>query len=138
MQQHHRIHLKMDGEGERNGISKIRDLIRRQRQESDGGCDESSELDFIYEDSDTYPNEISELYSYTEVPEFKKNLAAYENVMTRWNIPLQWQRLSPELRKSAVLRLINRLEMSNKTVRAEGARAVLYIAQVFKRLWGIV
>lgn len=121
----------MDGDGERNGISKIRDLIRRQRQESDGGCEESSsELDFVYEDADTYPNEISELYSYTEVPEFKKNLASYEIMLTKWNIPLQWQRLSPELRKSAVLRLVNHLEMSNKSLRAEAARAVLYIAQV--------
>ena len=123
----------MDGElnsSERNGISKIRDLIRRQRQESDGGCDDSSELDFVYDDADSYTNEISELYSYTEVPEFRKNQAAYENVLTRWGIPLQWQRLSPELRKSAILRLLNQLELSNKTLRAEAARAVLYIAQV--------
>jgi len=122
--------MMMDTE-ERNGISKIRDLIRRQRQESEGGGgDDCSELDYVYEDADTYANEISELYSYTEVPEFKKNLAAYEAVMAKWEIPLQWQRLSPELRKSAVLRLVNQLELSNKSLRAEAARAVLYIAQV--------
>jgi hypothetical protein len=122
--------MDTDGGGDRNGMSKIRDLIRRQRQESEGGCDDSSELDFYYEDTDSYANEISELYSYTEVPEFKRNLAAYESVMAKWDIPLQWQRLSPELRKSAVLRLINQLELSSKSLRAEAARAVLYIAQV--------
>lgn len=118
--------------GERNGISKIRDLIRRQRQESSdgGGGDEGvSELEFFYEDADTYGNEISELYSYTEVPEFKRNLAAYEGLLAKWAIPLQWQRLSPELRKSAILRLVNHLELSNKGLRAEAARALLYIAQ---------
>ncbi|ODN03424.1 Striatin-interacting protein 1 [Orchesella cincta] len=123
----------MDGDSinspDRNGISKIRDLIRRQRQESDGGCDESSELDFLYDDADNYTNEISELYSYTEVPEFRKNLAAYDAVMERWGIPLQWQRLSPEVRKSVILRLLNHFELSSKTLRAEAARAILYVAQ---------
>jgi len=117
----------------RNGISKIRDLIRRQRQESDGGCvDDSSELDFIYDDADTYANEISELYSYTEVPEFRKNVAAYESIMGRLGIPNQWQKLSPELRNSAIARILNYLELSNRSLRAEAALALLYISQVRK------
>lgn len=118
------------GSADRNGISKIRDLIRRQRQESDGGCDESSELDFVYDDSDDYTNEVSELYSYTEVPEFRKNLAAYDAILEKWGIPLQWQRLSPDLRKSVILRLLNHFELSSKSLRTEAARAILYIAQV--------
>jgi len=120
--------------GERNGgISKIRDLIRRQRQESDGGTsgEEVSELDFVYNDADTYANEITELYSYTESPEFRKNLSAYEAILTKWNFCLQWQKLSSENQVSVVLRLLNHLELSNKVLRNEAARAILYISQVF-------
>lgn len=32
------------------------------------------DLDFIYNDTDTHPNEIAELYSYTELHEFHLNV----------------------------------------------------------------
>lgn len=35
---------------------------------------DSPEINFSYADSDTYENEIAELYSYSEGPEFQLNL----------------------------------------------------------------
>lgn len=121
--------------GDRNGISKIRDLIRRQRQESDGGGVDDGmgtigDLEFNYSDTDTYTNEMSELYSYTEVCEFKKNLTAFETLMKTWNFPLQWQRLNTKNKASAIQMLLNQLDLSNKSQRNEATRAILYIAQV--------
>lgn len=38
-----------------------------------GGMD-CPDLEFIYSDTDTHPNEIAELYSYTEQNEFAQNI----------------------------------------------------------------
>lgn len=35
---------------------------------------ECPDLDFVYSDTDTQPNEIAELYSYTELNEFHLNV----------------------------------------------------------------
>ena len=35
---------------------------------------DNPEIDFNYADADSFDNEISELYSYTECPEFQLNL----------------------------------------------------------------
>lgn len=35
---------------------------------------ECPDLDFVYSDTDTHPNEIAELYSYTEQNEFHLNI----------------------------------------------------------------
>ena len=35
---------------------------------------ECPDIDFSYDDSDSYENEIAELYSYSEGPEFQLNL----------------------------------------------------------------
>ena len=39
------------------------------------------DLDFVYADCDTYANEISELYSYTEEEDFFVNRTCFENLM---------------------------------------------------------
>lgn len=38
------------------------------------GMTECPDLDFVYDDTDTHPNEIAELYSYTEQNEFQLNV----------------------------------------------------------------
>ncbi|KAL3278807.1 hypothetical protein HHI36_016330 [Cryptolaemus montrouzieri] len=97
-----------------------------------GGCSNSGEtpdLIFNYDDTDTHPNEISELYSYTEQPELSLNVRAFEEQMESYNIPPSWQRLSPENQQSVVMKLLNQLEISNKSLRMRSARCILYLAQ---------
>lgn len=38
------------------------------------------DLDFIYSDTDSYANEIAELYSYTENNEFQQNVKVYPEI----------------------------------------------------------
>lgn len=40
---------------------------------------ECPDLDFVYNDTDTHPNEIAELYSYTEQTEFHLNVKVSED-----------------------------------------------------------
>lgn len=116
-------------------VSKIRDILRRQRQESDGGTsgEEVSDLDFVYDDADTYSIEMSELYSYTEVPEFRRNLTSFETLLTEWGFSPRWQQFNSQAQESIILRLLNHLELSQKEARNEAARAMLYISQVAGR-----
>lgn len=80
--------------GARRGPPKLREILRRQRQDSEVirfilGCQKVSnlkviksqqgtidcpDLDFVYDDADKHPNETAELYSYTEGPEFQTNI----------------------------------------------------------------
>ncbi|XP_022915364.2 striatin-interacting protein 1 [Onthophagus taurus] len=120
--------MDSNGNGKR-GMPKLRDIIRRQRQDSDGGGTDSPDLDFIYDDTDTAANEIAELYSYTEQPEFQLNVRAFEDQMEQYNLPPCWQKLAAENQKSVVMKLLDQLEISNKVLRMRAARCILYICQ---------
>jgi len=87
-------------------------------------------VDFQYEDADSPINELSELYSYTEQPEYQQNVKAFEDLMDEYNMSQCWQKIGVEQRKSVILKLLDQLEVSNKTARMKGARCILYIAQV--------
>ncbi|CAH0562654.1 unnamed protein product [Brassicogethes aeneus] len=117
-----------NGNGKR-GLPRLREIIRRQRQDSDGGCGDSPDLEFVYDDTDSHANEIAELYSYTEQPELTLNVRAFEDQMEQYNLPPSWQRLSVENRKSVVLKLLDQLEISSKPLRMRSARCILYVAQ---------
>nr|CAG4635304.1 EOG090X01YQ [Artemia franciscana] len=86
------------------------------------------DIDFVYDDSDSYANDIAELYTYTEVPEFQLNLKAFEETMTEFGMTLQWMTASPNTRKTILMKLSDRLELTSKLLRMKAARAVLYIA----------
>lgn len=86
-------------------------------------------MDFIYQDTDIPQNEIAELYSYTEQPEFQQNLRAFNIQMEQYNFPPSWQRLSISQRTSVIMKLLDQLEMSNKQLRMRAAHCILYIAQ---------
>ena len=53
--------------------------------------DDFPELEFEYEDTESHMNEIAELYSYTEVPEFQTNLRvspprALKIILSAWRV----------------------------------------------------
>ncbi|XP_046392923.1 striatin-interacting protein 1 isoform X2 [Ischnura elegans] len=118
----------MDANGNgRRGIPKLKDILG-QMQDSDGGAD-SQDLDFIYDDADCHANEIAELYSYTEQPEFQLNVKAFEDLMQDYKLKPSWQSLSESDRKSVVMKLLDHLEFLDKSMRMKAARCLLYLAQ---------
>lgn len=87
------------------------------------------DIAFAYDDTDGHMAEIAELYSYTEHPEFSKNVKAFEDQMEAYNLPPSWQKLSQTQKKSIVLKLMDQLDLSTKSVRMKAARCILYLAQ---------
>lgn len=100
----------------------------RQRRASDSE-QECPNLDYVYDDTDTHANEIAELYTYTEQPEFQLNVKAFEEVMEMNKLPPSWQLLTDEKRKSIIMKLLDQLEVADNTVRMKAARCFLYLAQ---------
>nr|CAD7426508.1 unnamed protein product [Timema monikensis] len=119
--------MDANGNGKRE-IPKFRDLFRRQRQDSDSGP-ECPDLDFIYNDADSSINELAELYSYTEQPEFQQNVKAFEDLMRDYKLVPYWQKLLEVQQRSVILKLLDQLEVSNKYIRMKAARCILYLAQ---------
>ncbi|XP_046994874.1 striatin-interacting protein 1 [Schistocerca americana] len=119
--------MDANGNGKRI-VTKFRDLLNRQRQDSEGGP-ECPDLDFVYDDADNMINEIAELYSYTEQPEFQHNLKAFEDQMKEYKLAPFWQKLSEVQQRSVVMKLLDQLEVSNKSLRMKAARCILYLAQ---------
>lgn len=113
----------------RREFLKSRDM-RRQKDDSDGEEEvDSPVLNFVYDDCDSHINEIAELYSYTEYPEFALNEKAFEELMKEFELPQSWQKLTKIQQRSAIMRLLDRLECTNKVQRMKAARCILYIAQ---------
>ncbi|XP_059613606.1 striatin-interacting protein 1 homolog isoform X1 [Phlebotomus argentipes] len=93
------------------------------------GNQDCPDIAFTYDDTDGHMAEIAELYSYTEHPEFSRNVKAFEDQMEAYNLPPSWQKLSEEQKKSIVLKLMDQLDLSTKSVRMKAARCILYLAQ---------
>ncbi|CAG4915489.1 unnamed protein product [Colias eurytheme] len=117
-----------NGNGRRGG-TKLPD-VRRPMEEGDCVNDmESPELDFVYDDCDTQANEIAELYSYTEHPEFQLNVKAFEDIMEEFNYPPSWQRLTEKQRRTVIMKLLEHLDIAVSEVRMRATRCILYLAQ---------
>lgn len=91
--------------------------------------DASEDIDFVYDDCDAHPNEIAELYSYTEHEDLHLNLSSFEDQLEEFDMPQLWRQLSHNKRSSVILKILDQLELSDKTKRMKGARCILYIAQ---------
>lgn len=104
--------------------------VRRPMEEGDCVNDmESPELDFIYDDCDTQANEIAELYSYTEHPEFQLNVKAFEDIMEEFTYPPCWQRLSNIQQRTVIMKLLEHLDVAVSEIRMRATRCILYLAQ---------
>ncbi|XP_071449896.1 striatin-interacting protein 1 homolog [Hetaerina americana] len=119
--------MDTNGNG-RRGFSNLKHILSKQMQDSDEGA-ECQDLDFNYEDADCHANEIAELYSYTEQPEFQLNVKAFEDFMQDYKLKPCWQSLSEAERKSVVMKLLDHLEFLDKSMRMKAARCLLYLAQ---------
>jgi hypothetical protein len=88
-----------------------------------------TDLEFTYADADTHLNEIAELYSYTEHPEFQQNVKAFEDQMEMYKLKPLWQQLDKSQHESIILKLIDQLEVLDNSLRMKAARTLLYLAQ---------
>lgn len=117
-----------NGNGRRGG-AKMPD-VRRPMEEGDCVNDmESPELDFVYDDCDNLANEIAELYSYTEHPEYQLNVKAFEDIMEEFNFPPSWQRLSDKQQRTVIMKLLEHLDVAISEIRMRATRCILYLAQ---------
>lgn len=90
-------------------------LFIRQRRDSDPNVDAPS-LDFEYADSDLYFSELSELYSYSEVPEFQNTIELFhsnlDSVFGAGPGGGDWRKLDTGQRKDFVMVMLDRFEVS--------------------------
>ncbi|XP_078410808.1 striatin-interacting protein 1-like isoform X2 [Cetorhinus maximus] len=108
--------------------SRAKELFRHQRRDSEGSLD-SPNLEFEYGDSDSIVAELSELYSYTEEPEFAANRDCFEEDFAIHGKGKKWVELEEDEHKSYLMRLLDGLEVISREKRLKFARAVLYLAQ---------
>lgn len=86
-------------------------------------------IDFVYTDTDSFANEISELYSYGEESEFFANRNAFEESMEDSGLPLNWKHMVPEQQSRAINYLMSTLEVSCRSTRLKSCRALAYLIQ---------
>ncbi|KAE8623544.1 hypothetical protein XENTR_v10005646 [Xenopus tropicalis] len=107
---------------------KGREYNRTQRKDSEG-YSESPDLEFIYADSDKWAAELSELYSYTEGPEFHLNRKCFEEDFHLHVPDKKWTELDVSQQRAHTMRLLDALEVTAREKRLKVARAILYVAQ---------
>lgn len=86
-------------------------------------------VQFTYEDTDSFPNEIAELYSYSEESDFFANRNAFEESMEDCGLPLAWKHMVPEQKSRAINYLMTTLEVSCPVTRFKSCRALAYLIQ---------
>uniref|UniRef100_A0A8C3Q5B2 Uncharacterized protein n=1 Tax=Geospiza parvula TaxID=87175 RepID=A0A8C3Q5B2_GEOPR len=105
-----------------------RDLARPPRKDSEG-YSESPDLEFEYADTDKWTAELSELYSYTEGPEFLLNRKCFEEDFRIHMRDKKWPELERTQHRTHAMRLLDGLEVTARERRLRVARAILYVAQ---------
>jgi len=116
-----------DGSAGRRGVPRFSEILRRPRGEAEVTID-SPDLDFRYDDSDTYIAEMAELYSYSEECEFFLNKKAFEEATAGLDGE-RWLNLSAATRSRYILSLLDMMEVSSASTRTKAVRAVLYLCQ---------
>lgn len=107
---------------------KAREFNRNQRKDSEG-YSESPDLEFEYADTDKWAAELSELYSYTEGPEFLMNRKCFEEDFRIHVTDKKWTELDTSQHRTHAMRLLDGLEVTAREKRLKVARAILYVAQ---------
>ncbi len=109
------------------GLPKLKEILRRQRQDSDE--EDTPDIEFVYQDSDTLAGEVAEFYSYTENPEFPGVQKSFQECMESFGLPAAWGDMDEAQRNRAVQQLLDQTEVSSRPQRLSAARAILYVAQ---------
>ena len=101
---------------------------RRQRKDSDPTPADAPDLEFEYADTDTYAHELSELYSYSESPEFYTTREVFETYLERSYRTVEWEELTDTQKRSFIMSLLDRFEVVKPQERLEAVKCLLYLA----------
>uniref|UniRef100_A0A673YDB5 Striatin interacting protein 1 n=1 Tax=Salmo trutta TaxID=8032 RepID=A0A673YDB5_SALTR len=93
------------------------------------GFSESPDLEFEYADTDKWSAELSELYSYTEGPEFLLNRKCFEEEFRTHVSDKKWTELDVAQHRAHAMRLLDGLEVITREKRLKVSRAILYMVQ---------
>ncbi|XP_075679468.1 striatin interacting protein isoform X2 [Dermatophagoides pteronyssinus] len=93
------------------------------------GQNHSSNIEFVYTDTDQHLNEIAELYSYGEDVDFLPNRFAFEELMEDYGYPLKWTHMSEDQKHRAIERMAEGIEFTDRTNRIRAIRGLLYLCQ---------
>ncbi|XP_050437954.1 striatin-interacting protein 1 [Adelges cooleyi] len=120
----------MDGLNGKRATPKLKESManRKQKQDSEEESD-CPDLEYNYGDTDTHLSEMSELYSYSELDEYQYNIQEFEKMITSLNLNSSWLNLTFEDKHVFMSKLLDNLEVSDKTKRMNAARCVLYLTQ---------
>lgn len=114
--------------GNTDDMLSFNNLYEQDMNENGSGL-EGTDINFLYSDTDSHFNEIAELYSYTEHPEFQLNVKAFEDQMEAFGHAPCWQKLSGDQQRNIIQQLVDQLEHTAREIRMKAARCVLYLAQ---------
>ena len=89
---------------------------------------DAPDLEFEYADSDTYFHEISELYSYSEVPEFETTKDLFETSLNAHFDTIDWFALPESQKKAYILGLLDQFELVKPQDRTAAVKIFLYLA----------
>jgi len=114
--------------GSKRGLPKLREILRRQKQDSED--EDTPDIEYVYEDEDCFGAEMAELYSYTEGPEFQLAQSAFEETAKNSKeMPKTWNTMTTEQRCSMIQTLLDRTEVASRDDRLTALRGLLYICQ---------
>ena len=89
---------------------------------------DAPDLDFEYADSDSYFHEISELYSYSEVPEFETTKDLFETSLDTHYGTTDWFSLPESQKRDYILTLLDQFELIKLQDRTAAVKILLYLA----------
>lgn len=89
---------------------------------------DAPDLDFEYADSDFYFRELSELYSYSEVPEFETTKELFEASLESSFHINDWHKLTYPQKKAFIMGLLDRFEVVKPQDRIAAVKSLLYLA----------
>jgi len=90
---------------------------------------EMADIDYRYSDTDSYENELAELYTYSEMEDWAIGLETFTKYTDHRNISQTWKTTDLKEKKRVVADLIQMLESTESSVRLESARLFLYLLQ---------
>ncbi len=83
------------------------------RQRPEESEPDTPPIEFTYEDRDTYFNELSELYSYSEMPEFQTTMDLFHASLESVCGLQDWNKASLAQKKNFILVMLERFEVSD-------------------------
>ena len=96
----------------KRGLPKLREILRRQKQDSED--EDTPDIEYIYEDEDSFGAEIAELYSYTENPEFPLAQKAFEDTAEALKLPSTWTAMEEEQKCAMIQMLLDKTEVAGR------------------------